>query len=89
MSYSISLNYSGIAESTPAISLAKSTLHPHPRPQPVADARKLEQTEQDNLAPSSFRNAWVQSIRSEINEGTFETPGRIDGTVERLLDILA
>ena len=38
---------------------------------------------------SSFRIARVRAIRDEIENGTYETPERINGTVERLLDVLA
>ena len=37
---------------------------------------------------SSFRVARVRAIRDEIESGTYETPERITGTVERLLDVL-
>lgn len=38
---------------------------------------------------SSFRIARARAIRDEIENGTYETPERITGTVERLLDVLA
>lgn len=38
---------------------------------------------------SSFRIARVRAIRGEIENGTYETPERINGTVERLIDVLA
>lgn len=38
---------------------------------------------------SSFRIARVRAIRDEIENGTYETPERINGTVERLVDVLA
>ncbi len=38
---------------------------------------------------SSFRTAWIQSIRAEIHNGTYETPERINETVDHLLDVLA
>lgn len=37
---------------------------------------------------SSLSLARIQAIRSEIENGTFETQTRIDGTVSRLLDFL-
>lgn len=37
----------------------------------------------------SARLARTNAIRAEIEAGTYETPERIAGTVERLLDILA
>ncbi len=41
------------------------------------------------LEESSFRIARVRAIRAEIQAGTYETPERINGTVDRLLDVLA
>lgn len=38
---------------------------------------------------SNFRLARVRAIRSEIAAGTYETPDRINGTVSRLLDVIA
>lgn len=38
---------------------------------------------------SSFSLAKVRAIREEIASGTYETPQRIAGTVNRLIDILA
>ncbi|GIK16415.1 MAG: hypothetical protein BroJett003_13790 [Planctomycetota bacterium] len=38
-----------------------------------------------NMAP---RFHLISRIRDEINAGAFETPQRIEGTVDRLLDIL-
>ena len=37
---------------------------------------------------SSLRIARTRAIRAEIVEGTFETRERINGTVERLLDVI-
>lgn len=37
---------------------------------------------------SSFAIARTRSVRSEIENGTYETPARIEGTVERLLDVI-
>ena len=41
------------------------------------------------IGESSFRIARIQTIQAEIQAGTYETPERIRGTVERLLDVLA
>ena len=40
------------------------------------------------LPPSSFRRARVEAIRLQIAAGTYETPERISGTVDRLLDVV-
>ena len=37
---------------------------------------------------SSLRLAKIQSIRAEIADGTFETQERIEGTVDRLIQML-
>lgn len=39
----------------------------------------------DAMETSSLRLAKIQALRSEIAEGTFETPERIEGTVDRLI----
>lgn len=42
------------------------------------------------VAPeSTFRAAYLQAIRSQIATGEYETPERIQGTVDRLLDVIA
>lgn len=38
---------------------------------------------------STFRIARTRAIRAEIVAGTYETPERINGTVDRLLDVIA
>jgi len=38
---------------------------------------------------SSLRAAKVAAIKKEVIAGTYETPWRIRGTVERLLDVIA
>lgn len=38
---------------------------------------------------SSFSIARARAVRSEIDHGTYETSARVDGTVERLLDVIA
>jgi hypothetical protein len=89
MSYSISLSRPNFVDplrrtEAPALSIQGPSTSPTagdpvaPSPEPGMEA-----------VASSFRLAWVRSIRAEIRDGAFETPGRIDGTVARLLDILA
>ena len=41
------------------------------------------------MEESSLRIARTRAIREEIANGTFETPERINETVERLLDVIA
>jgi len=40
-------------------------------------------------ARSSLSIARTRALRGAIDAGTFETPARINGTVERLLDVIA
>ena len=40
------------------------------------------------MVPSRSRSARIGEIRAEIKAGTFVTAERIDGTVDRLLEIL-
>jgi len=37
---------------------------------------------------SSYRRARIESVRQEIDAGTYETPERIQGTIDRLLELL-
>ena len=37
---------------------------------------------------STFSLARIRAIRGQIADGTFETPERINGTVDRLLDVV-
>lgn len=45
--------------------------------------------EGENAPASTFRAAFLRSIREEIESGTYETPQRLAGAVDRLLDVLA
>ena len=38
---------------------------------------------------SGMRQARVRAVQTEIGNGTYETPERISGTVDRLLDVIA
>ncbi|MBI4718492.1 MAG: hypothetical protein HY763_11845 [Planctomycetes bacterium] len=66
-------------------------------PTPTAATQPTDQAEFSSVArllgrvstESSFRTARTNAIRAEIAAGTFETPERIRGTVERLLDVIA
>lgn len=40
------------------------------------------------VGESSYRLARVQAIRAQIADGTYESPMRLSGTVDRLIDIL-
>jgi len=41
------------------------------------------------IGESSWRIARLRAVREQIATGVFETPERIDGTAERLLDVIA
>jgi len=43
----------------------------------------------DAASESSLRLARIRAVREDIRNGTYETPDRLDGTVRRLLDVLA
>ncbi len=49
-----------------------------------AAARRLAAT----MENSSFRLARFRAIRDQIENGTYETPVKLDGAVRRLLDVL-
>lgn len=42
----------------------------------------------DAVELSSLRLAKIRAVREEIEAGTYETPERIRGTVQRMLDIV-
>lgn len=58
-----------------------------PKPQPAHNAA-VTATDSVELE-STFRSARVRAVREEILAGNFETSERIDGTVNRLLDVIA
>ncbi|MEX2309230.1 MAG: flagellar biosynthesis anti-sigma factor FlgM [Pirellulales bacterium] len=39
--------------------------------------------------PGEIRQALVNSIRAEIEAGTYETPGKLEAALERMLDEIA
>jgi hypothetical protein len=49
----------------------------------------LHRTSGDYQAESTFRAAKLESLRRQIAAGEFETQERIEGTVLRLLDVIA
>ena len=68
-------------------------------PRPQALARRMAEVQNvqraradsalaDAVLDSSFRIARTRAIRAEIINRTYETPERIDKTVERLLDVI-
>ena len=67
-----------------------------PRVAPSTVLRQEDSVEISNIGrslayahdPSSLNLARLRAIRLEIEKGTFETPERLQGTVDRLLQIL-
>ena len=49
---------------------------------------RLGRTLSEVMTQSSLRLAKINAIRTQIAEGTFETPERIQGTVNRLIDLI-
>ncbi len=49
---------------------------------------RLGRTMSRIMNDSSLRLARINAIRAQIADGTFETPERINGTVDRLLDVV-
>ena len=70
-----------------------SALH-EPAPTQVSEAgdsveiSRFGRTMSQIMTESSLRLAKINAIREQIAEGTFETPARISGTVNRLLDVV-
>lgn len=75
---------------------AKVATRPPPPPTTSAALRETDTVEISNVGlnlareatESSLQRARANAIRAEIRAGTFETPERIRGTVERLLQLL-
>ena len=49
---------------------------------------RLGRTMSRIMNDSSLRLARINALRAQIADGTFETPERINGTVDRLLDVV-
>lgn len=73
------------ARSTSAPSVIASRISAEDTVEFSAGARVLAR----GVEQSSFRAARSQAIRAEIASGAFETEARLDGTIARLLDVLA
>lgn len=87
---SVILNISQAYSSPPAA----PTMAPHASPalSPFEDSVEFSGAAQalaDAVGSSSLRLAQIRAIRAEIASGTYETPERIEGTVRRLLDVIA
>jgi len=59
------------------------------RDRDTVELSSLGRSSSPTASASSFRTAWIQSIRAEIHNRTYETPERINETVNHLLDVLA
>jgi anti-sigma28 factor (negative regulator of flagellin synthesis) len=71
---------------------------PPPAARQVDSAGRVHSTDHVELSEAGLahamkasveRIAHQQQIKAEIQAGTYETPERIEGTVDRLLDVLA
>ncbi len=75
-----------------------SFVQPATQPQPASaevsersdsvEISRLGRTLSEVMTQSSLRLAKINAIRTQIAEGTFETPERIHGTVNRLIDVI-
>jgi hypothetical protein len=54
----------------------------------TVEISRFSRTAFDVLGQSSLNLAKIRAIQAEIAEGTFETPDRIRGTLDRLLDVI-
>ena len=69
--------------------------HPPPRYVPDPDAQggvavwRFSDALRRLVEPSTMRQARVRAVQAEIETGAYETPERISGTVDRLLDVIA
>jgi hypothetical protein len=88
------VNSIGNASTTPPVFPPYSSV---PTPQALArrmaDVQDVQRARADSaladaVLDSSFRIARTRAIRAEILNSTYETPERIDKTVERLLDVI-
>ena len=87
------LSIGGISPSYPNGRLAPG--YPIHRPPPIADLQggfavtRFSDALQRIVERSSMRQARVRAIQADIENGNYETPERISGTVDRLLDVIA
>ena len=80
--------------SSPASARPETTVPPLRQPARFAIAgdtvefSRVGRALSNGVEESSFRIARVRAIRAEIESGTYETAAGIEGTVERLLDVV-
>lgn len=53
-----------------------------------ASGERASMVETTATAPSSFRRAWLAAIRRQVRDGVFDTPERLEGTIDRLLPLV-
>lgn len=76
----------------PPLPSAPGQAHPAVSSSPSVDTVELSQAGlalQEGQDLSSLSQAKVRAVRAEIQAGTFESPQRIEGTIDRVLDVLA
>ena len=54
----------------------------------TAEFSRMGETLARAMMESTLRIARTRAIQAEITNGTFETPARLNGTVDRLLDVI-
>ena len=79
--------FAAFVEPTPAASFCRESVNAAPIEDTVEISR-FSESMQEVVERSSLRIAKTRAIRFEIAAGTYETPERIRGTVERLLDVI-
>ena len=89
---SIILNIAQTYSTTPGILTPPKTSHA-----PAAQTYLAEDSVEFSLAArslseavesSSMRLAQIRAVRAEIENGTYETPERLEATARRLLDVI-
>ena len=86
-----------IGNTFPSVPLSPTTLRRPASPPPTRqlhDGDTVDVSRRGDAATravekSSLRIARTRAIRAEILAGTYETADRINGTVERMLDVIA
>lgn len=85
MSEIISLTNSYYAD--PAALPSRGDSAPRPTPNRTFGER-VSMADADANVQSSFRRAWLAAIRRQIRDGAFDTPERLEGTIDRLLPLV-
>ena len=71
---------------TPQQSIRSTSTQPY-HSEDSADFSQAARSLSEALESSSMRLAQIRAVRTEIENGTYETPERIEATARRLIDI--